>query len=40
MSCYNIFIIYRREGTVDKAEDLLSLLAKSGYKGAVSFDQR
>lgn len=39
MSRYNIFISYRRAGTADKAEHLLSLLEKSGYKGEVSFDR-
>lgn len=39
MARYNIFISYRRAGTADKAEHLLSLLEKSGYKGQVSFDR-
>lgn len=39
MPHYNIFISYRRAGTADKAEHLLSLLEKSGYKGQVSFDR-
>lgn len=39
MRHYNIFISYRRAGTADKAEHLLSLLEKSGYKGQVSFDR-
>lgn len=39
MPHYKIFISYRRAGTADKAEHLLSLLEKSGYKGRVSFDR-
>lgn len=39
MAKYNIFISYRRVGTADKAEHLLSLLEESGYKGKVSFDR-
>ena len=39
MAKFNIFISYRRKGTADKAEHLLSLLEDAGYKHQVSFDR-
>lgn len=39
MSKFDIFISYRRSVSADKAEHLMSLLEKAGYKGRISFDR-
>lgn len=39
MSHFDIFISYRRSVSADKAEHLMSLLEKAGYKHRISFDR-
>lgn len=39
MSHFDIFISYRRSVSADKAEHLMSLLEKAGYKNRISFDR-
>lgn len=39
MRRYDFFISYRRSESADKAEHLLSLLEKEGYKNRISFDR-